>query len=345
MRKPEMRQNSSRHDVLFRVALAVVCTTAVAACGRPTPTFGRVSSAAAGKTPLAPTRNPVVNEVYRETEAPEMAEQDPVEGPVNLPPVPKAPATPVEPGNLQVRAIATTNTFMPAQMLNPVMRTPSTNMMTTTLIRARVTWTPVKGAGAYRIYSLPVREGQAEGDKGKLCYYLPQWAPVAIIGGGLGGLGNLNVGQEYVFTVEALDRAGNVLSAGRDNCAALAPLDLPALREPGPNAAAVGLTPYLKWTPSRGADGYYVEVFKTARATIPTLPMWRGFRADTDANVMMYGQQMDVFEGTQPFQWSLPLTAGQRFAWTVCAVRTDTHNMHNAKAIAKATAPMSYFVP
>jgi len=26
-------------------------------------------------------------------------------------------------------------------------------------------------------------------------------------------------------------------------------------------------------------------------------------------------------------------------------VRTDTHNMHNAKAMAKATAPVSYFVP
>lgn len=277
----------------------------------------------------------MVSEVYPETQ-PEFAETDPVEGPVNLPSVPKAPATPVEPAGMQVRALATTNTLMPA---------PGLGNLKVSVIRARVTWTPIKGAGAYRIYSLAAREGGATGDKGKLCYYLPQWMPVAIVGGGMAGLANLNVGQEYVFTVEALDRAGNVIAAGQDNCAPIAPLEIPYLKEPGQAAMQTGQNPYFKWTPSRGADGYYVQVFRTLRGILPSVPMWRGFRSDTDANVMMYGQQMDVFEGTRPMQWSLPLNVGTRYAWTVAAVRTDTHNMHNAKAMAKATAPVSYFVP
>ncbi|MEB3198494.1 MAG: hypothetical protein VKP62_14950 [Candidatus Sericytochromatia bacterium] len=323
-----------QNDVAKSLALAILCATWVAGCGRPTPNFGSQTALSDKAAPAAP-RNPIVNEVYQETQ-PEMAESDPVEGPVNLPPIPKASSTPVEPASLQVRALASTHTLMPA---------PSMGNLKATVIRARVTWTPVKGAGAYRIYSLASREGQASGDKGKLCYYLPQWMPVAIVGGGMGGLGNLNVGQEYVFTVEALDRAGNVIAAGQDNCAPLSPLDVPYLREPGQGASQVGQTPYFKWTPSRGADGYYVEVFKTVRGVLPSLPMWRGFRTDTDASVMMYGQQMDVFEGTRPMQWSVPLNVGTRYTWTVCAVRTDTHNMHNAKAIAKAIAPLGYFVP
>ncbi|MEB3284442.1 MAG: hypothetical protein VKN33_04055 [Candidatus Sericytochromatia bacterium] len=328
-----MTHLQSQTGVLKGVALAVFCATFLAACGRQMPSLGN-QVAAPGKTlPIA--RNPVVSEVYPETQ-PEFAETDPVEGPVNLPSVPKAPETPVEPASLQIRALATTNTLMPA---------PGLGNVRISVIRARVTWTPVKGAGAYRIYSLPSREGAAAGDKGKLCYYLPQWMPVAIVGGGMGGLANLNVGQEYVFTVEALDRAGNVIASGQDNCAPLPPLEIPYLREPGQAAVQTGQNPYFKWTPARGADGYYVQVFRTLRGILPSVPMWRGFRSESDASVMMYGQQMDVFEGTRPMQWSLPLNVGTRYAWTVAAVRTDTHNMHNAKAIAKATAPVSYFVP
>lgn len=328
------RRSISRHDVAKHVALALACATLLTACGgRPAPSFG--GGIASDTTSTSGPSNPRVNEVYTETQ-PESAEMDPVEGPVNLPSVPKASSTPVEPAAMQVRALATTNTNMPA---------PGLGNLKTTIVRARLTWTPVKGAGAYRIYSAAQREGAAAGDKGKLCYYLPQWLPAAIVGGGLAGLGNLNVGQEYVFTVEALDRAGNIIASGQDNCAPLAPLEIPFLREPAQNGMQVGQTPYLKWTPSRGADGYYVEVFKTLRGVLPAIPMWRGFRAETDSNVMMYGQQMDVFEGTRPLQWNLPLSIGTRYAWTVCALRTDTHNMHNAKAIAKATAPINYFVP
>jgi hypothetical protein len=329
-----MAQSISRPEVAKHVALALVCAAVLSACQRPAPNFGPVgASDALGSGSVA--KNPTVSEVYTETQ-PELAETDPVEGPVNLPSVPKASSTPVEPEGMQVRALATTNTNMPA---------PGLGNLKTTIIRARLTWTPIKGAGAYRIYSAAQREGAAAGDKGKLCYYLPQWMPIAIVGGGLAGLGNLNVGQEYVFTVEALDRAGNVIASGQDNCAPLAPLEIPYLREPAQNGMQVGQTPYLKWTPSRGADGYYVEVFKTLRGVLPALPMWRGFRAETDSNVMMYGQQMDVFEGTRPMQWNLPLNIGTRYAWTVCALRTDTHNMQNAKAIAKATAPLNFFVP
>lgn len=315
--------------------LALVCTSLLTACSRQAPTFSNV--AAAEKAGALSPKNPGISEVYAETSPPEAAETDPVEGPVNLPSVPKASSTPVDPAGMDVKALATTNTNIPAAGLAPSLKT--------VIIRAQLTWTPVKGAGAYRIYSAAQREGAAAGDKGKLCYYLPQWMPVAIVGGGLGGLGNLNVGQEYVFTVEALDRNGNVIASGQDNCAPLAPLEIPYLREPSQNSMQTGQTPYFKWTPSRGADGYYTEVFKTVKSLIPVVPMWRGFRAETDSNVMMYGQQLDVFEGTRPLQWSLPLNIGTRYAWTVCAIRTDTHNMHNAKAIAKATAPINYFVP
>ena len=236
---------------------------------------------------------------------------------------------------MQVRALAVTTTNNPA---------PGLGNVKATIIRAKVTWTPVKGASGYKIYQLATREGQAEGQKGQLALKTPSWLPVAICGGGM-GFANLNVGQEYVYTVEALDRAGNVIASGQDNCAPLQPLELPYLQAPGQNEMRVGQTPYFRWTDVRGADGYYVEVFGTIRNTMPVIPMWRGFRQNAEAMNMMYGQQIDVFEGTRPMQWALPLNVGSRYAWTVCAIRTDTHNMHNAKAIAKSTAPMGYFVP
>lgn len=282
------------------------------------------------------TRNPaLINEVIKEEAPPMGPVADPVEGPVNLPPVPRAPATVVEPAGMQVRALATTNTNMPV---------PGLGTIKTTIIRARVTWTPVKGAAGYKVYQLAMREGGAADTKGKLALSTPHWLPMALVGGGM-GFSNLNVGQEYLYTVEALDRAGNVIGRGQDNCAPLAPLEIPYLQEPAQHEANVGATPYFRWKPSNGADGYYVEVFGTMRGVVPAMPMWRGFRSNPESMNMLYGQQVDVFEGTRPLQWSLPLNLGSRYAWTVCAIRTDTHNMHNAKAIARATASFNYFTP
>ena len=311
------------------VALAVAALL-MTACGR-TPVVERGTTGAAGAAPVRPSSP--VNEIYQE-EQPEMAEQDPVEGPVNLPPIPRAPENPVPPSQMQVRALAMTLTNMPA---------PGLGNVKTTIIRARVTWTPVKGAYGYRVYQLAAREG-GEAGKGKLMFTTPKWLPAAIVGGGM-FVTNLNVGQEYIYTIEALDRAGNVMATGKDNCAPLSPLEIPYLVGPAQNEPKVGATPFFKWTESRGADGYYVEVFKTLKGVLPAIPMWRGFRSNPESMIMQYGTQLDVFEGTRPMQWSLPLNEGTRYAWTVCAVRTDTHNMHNAKAIAKATAAINYFQP
>lgn len=317
-----------------QVALALVGTLVLAGCSKSLPTVDR-SAVSGSASAVSPTRaNPVADEVYTE-EQPPTANADPVEGPVNLPSIPKAPTAQVDPANMIVRAVALTNTNMPA---------PAMGQLKTVIIRAKVSWTPVKGAVGYRVYQLAAREGQADGDRGKLVYTTPKWIPFAIVGGGMGLL-NLTVGQEYVYTIEAIDRAGNVIAKGQDNCAPLAPLEVPYLGDPAQNSTHVGQTPYFSWNESRGADGYYVEVFSTIKGAIPAVPMWRGFRANPDSMNMQYGTQVDVFEGTRPMQWSVPLNVGSRYAWTVCAIRTDTHNMQNAKAIAQATAPINYFLP
>ena len=314
-----------------QVALALVAMVMVSGCNRAVPTMDR--NAVAGSEASSPRTNPTVNEVYTEDQ-PDYAEADPVEGPVNLPSIPHAPTKAVDPAAMQVHALAMTLTNMPA---------PALGQLKTVIIRAKITWTPVKGATGYRVYQLAAKDGASTG-KGKIVYTTPKWIPAAIVGGGMGLL-NLNVGQEYVYTIEAIDRAGNVIATGQDNCAPLAPLEIPYLKEPGQNASKVGQTPYFSWTESRGADGYYVEVFSTIRGNMPAVPMWRGFRSNPESMNMMYGTQVDVFDGTRPMQWSIPLNVGSRYAWTVCAIRTDTHNMHNAKAIAKASAPINYFLP
>lgn len=318
---------------IHRPATVLVAAVLMAGCGRASTSL--VGPGATGGTPAAAApMTPVIAETPAETEAPAQAETDPVAGPVNLPSIPKAPTTTVEPSQLIVRSVAETLT------LNP---TPGFGAVAATVIRARVTWTPVKGVQSYRVYQTGMR-GDGVKEQAKLLYSLPQWVPVAIAGGGYGVL-NLNVGQEYVYTVEGVDRAGNVICRGQDHCMPLAPLNMPTLVSPAQNEARVGQSPTFKWTEVRGADGYYVQAFGLTRNTIPTLPLWRGFRKDQASINMIYGQQVDVFDGTRPMQWSLPLSTGTRYAWTVCAIRTDTHAMHSAKAIARATAPMGYFVP
>lgn len=318
-----------------RVALALTLATVLAACSRSVPTLSGAATAGVGSGKASGPAAPY-SEVYPE-EQPQMPELDPAEGPVNLPPIPRAPTSPVAPSNMQIKALAMTLSQNPARGMGD---------FRVDIIRARITWTPVKGAAGYKVYQLESVDGTAEeGQKGKLMFTTPKWLPAAIVGGGLAGMGNLKVGQGYVYTVDAVDRAGNVIASGQDNCAPLAPLAIPRLELPAQNQTNVGQDPFFRWAPSRGADGYYVEVFSTIRATMPALPMWRAFREGQESMNIQYGQTVDVFEGTKPLQWMLPLNIGQRYGWTVCAIRTDTHNMHQAKAIAKATAPMNFFLP
>lgn len=316
------------------VALALLVGLTLTACGRTVSTIDP-GTVGAGSSDTTVRPSSPYNEVYKE-EMPLMAEPDPAEGPVNLPPIPRAPTTPVAPGQMQVKALATTISTIPARSLGN---------FRVDLIRSRVTWTPVKGATGYKIYQLESPEGVApEGQKGKLVLKTPSWLPVAIVGGGLLGVGNLKVGQGYVYTVEALDRAGNVIAAGQDNTSPLQPLAIPTLELPGQNESGVGQTPYFRWAKSNGADGYYTQVFGPVKGKM-VLPMWRGFRMEHDSINIQYGQQVDTFPGSKPLQWMAPLNVGTRYGWTVCAIRTDTHDMHTAKAIAKATAPMGYFTP
>ena len=73
--------------------------------------------------------------------------------------------------------------------------------------------------------------------------------------------------------------------------------------------------------------------------------MWRAYRNNPDSMNIQYGQQVDVMAGSSPLQWSLPLNIGSRYAWTVCAVRTDTGTMNTCKAIARAASTPNYFLP
>ncbi|MDB5095907.1 MAG: hypothetical protein JWM80_328 [Cyanobacteria bacterium RYN_339] len=325
-------------EIASKAILALACMSTLAACSRSSsmdPTGGAGASLAAGG--LTPRSNPVAQEAVKEDSPPATANVDTAEGPVNLPPIPAAPSTPVDPASMTVKAMGETITLAPASGYAPG--------LVTSLVRAKVTWTPIKGAVSYRVYEATAKDGQTDsGDKGRLVLKPPTWLPGVIIGGGLAGLGQLAIGQEYVFTVEAVDRAGNIIARGADNCAPLAPLSIPYLKDPGQNGSHVGSTPFFTWTPSNGADGYYVETFGTTRG-VPLLPMWRAFRGTSDAMNMQYGQQDGFMEGSKPMVWSLPLNLGARYAWTVCAIRTDTHTMNTCKAIARATAPMYYFTP
>lgn len=323
--------------IASKAILVLACAASVAACGRMVandPTAGGTDPTVGSGT--APKFDPGSQGAPPETE-PATANTDTAEGPVNLPPIPAAPTTPVDPAAMVVHSVAETITVNPA----PGYMGPTGFAA---LIRAKVTFTPVKGATSYRVYQLAAHDGQTDDEKGTLVYKLPSWVPVAIVGAGMGVL-NLNVGQEYDYTVEAIDRAGNIIARGKDNCAPLAPLPIPYLKDPGQNAAHVGQEPYFSWTPSNGADGYYTEVFATIRGLVPALPMWRSYRNNPDSMTVQYGMQVDVKDGTRPMQWSLPLNVGQRYAWTVCAIRTDTPSMATCKAIARATSPINYFTP
>jgi hypothetical protein len=324
-----------------KAMLALACAVSLAACSHhadPTaPSAADLAGGSAGGSGgSSGPKVPLGAQAAAPETAPAAPNKDAAEGPVNLPPIPAAPTTPVDPGAMVVHALAETLTGNPA---------PGVGAFKLVVIRAKVTWTPIKGATSYRVYQLAAHDGQADGEKGTMCYKLPMWIPVAIVGGGLGGFMNLNVGQEYIYTIEAIDRAGNVIARGADNCAPLAPLEIPYLKDPGQNALHVGQEPYFTWTPSNGADGYYIETFATLRGLLPAVPMWRAYRSNPDSMTVQYGQQVDVMEGTRPLQWVLPLSVGSRYAWSVCAIRTDTHTMNTCKAIARATAPINYFAP
>ncbi|HEY9722682.1 MAG TPA: hypothetical protein V6D47_11745 [Oscillatoriaceae cyanobacterium] len=322
-----------------QVLVAMAVAASLSACGNHIQPLGADTSASSAgdssggalpSAPLAPA-----DDAGSDPE-PDAPSSDTVAGPVNLPSIPAAPSTPVAPAQMQVHALAITNTIPALGMGWPI-------------IRAKLSWTPVKGAVSYNIFQgTPNDNNQVQGKgtqlKGQLVFAKMPWKSFAFIGGGM-GLTNLKVQQEYDFTVDALDRAGNVIAEGQDNCAPLPPLQIPYLTGPAQNAQHVGQTPYLSWTPSQGADGYYVEVFGTIKNIIPAMPTWVGFRSDTSAMNMLYGTQQDVMTGTAPIQWGLPLNIGSRYAWTVSAVRTDTHDWNNMKALAQATAPLNYFQP
>lgn len=312
----------------FAVAAAVAL---LGACGRVSPVMPGASNGAKAVIPAA-------SDYYQDEPQPTTSEPDPNEGPINLPNVPKAPTTPVEPSSMRVRALATTLSNLPLGIGGKV-----NTQFQPTLIRARITWTPVKGASGYRVYQKENRPGDES--KGKLIYALPQWIPVALAGGGYGLL-NLKVGAEYAYTVEALDRSNNIIAVGTDAVTPIAPLAVPQLTGPGPNASRVGQTPFFSWTPVENADGYFCEVFRPVHPSVPGgVPAWRVFRTGDGAKNLQYGQHYDTYAGTRPLQWALPLNIGSRYSWTVCAVKTDTGNMSTAKAIAKATAPIAYFMP
>lgn len=333
-----MAEVKQTRTLAAQVLVAMACAALLSACGSHIQPIGANTSASSSgdssggalpSAPLAPADD-AGSDPQPATPSSDAA------GPTNLPAIPAAPSTPVAPAQMQVHALAVTSSIPVAGMIWPI-------------IRAKLSWTPVKGAISYDIYQgTPNDNSQVQGKgtklKGQLVLAHMPWKSVAVIGGA--GVGwNLNVGQEYDFTVDALDRAGNVIAEGQDNCAPLPPLSVPYLTGPAQNAQHVGQTPYLSWTPVQGADGYYCEVFGTIKNIFPAMPMWIGFRSDTSAMNMLYGTQQDVMTGTAPIQWGLPLNIGSRYAWTVTAVRTDTHDWNNMKALVEATAPLNFFQP
>lgn len=260
---------------------------------------------------------------------PQTPNQDPDDTPTNIPnPIPE-PLEPPPPGEVTVRAIAH------SVMSNPLAAfTPRAHKTIT--VYANLTWTPVKEAASYRI-------SRAEDGSDRFVVRATLKSPkIPFFRDGGTVLGNLNVGTEYRYLIEALDSSGRVVARGNDNTKPLYPLDIPALKAPENNVTTATSQPVMRWSyldeagkTKEGPDGFYVEVFSGQFL----VPVWRGFRQGNLADSILYGNQVDFYPGTAPAIFTAVLHPGAKYTWSVTAYKTDTGNARTAKAFAKSNAP------
>lgn len=304
--------------VALFLALLGVTASALSGCGLDPPTR-RGSSSSGG----LPSQSGVVREPQ-----PQAPNRDPDDVPTNIPLPVSEPLEPPAPGEITVKAAAHSVTSNPLAAFDG-------RAFRSIAIYTNVTWSPIQGAHSYRI-------SRAEEGSDRFVVRGTVSGNVTTFRDGGTVLGNLSVGTEYKYLIEAFDSSGTVIARGNDNVRPLHPLDLPALRSPENGTAIASTQPVLRWAyvdqdgqPKAGPDGFYVEVFSGTTL----IPMWRGFRLGNLADSIQYGTQVDFYPGTAPAIWAGLLQPGARYTWTVTAYKTDTGNAKTAKAFAKSNAP------
>jgi hypothetical protein len=284
---------------------------------------GGTNPAAAPITPPSQKENPAPKE-----EQPKSPSKDPDGVPTNIPKAIPNPEPPADPAKLALKVRAYSSTSNP---LAGVGKDGFARVST----YVDLAWSPAKQATQYRV---SVNDGSD--DKFYLKATLPAKTTRYRYGGGL--LTNaVAIDRTYKFLVQAVNSSGQTTAQAEDSTKAIYPLGMPKLVSPANGAAGTTIQPNFQWTKVNNADGYYIEVF----SGMYYVPTWRGFGAGQERITMTYGDAGDFYPGTYPAVWTMVLTQGQRYTWTVTAVKTDTGNMATAKAVAESNAPSQIFVP
>ncbi len=318
----------ARSLVFFACAIAL--TLPVVGCGasegRPSDASNLSSNpAAAPVAQLPPAKDK--NAAPKEGQ-PKGPSQDPDGVPTNVPKEIPNPEPPPDPAKIALKARAVSSTSNPLAALGK----PGFAKVSTYIDLA---WSPIKQAASYRV---SVNDGSD--DKFYLKATLNAKSTRFRFGGGL--LTNaVAVDRNYKFMVQALNTSGQVMAQGEDATKPLYPLGMPKLISPANGAAGTTIQPQFQWSKVNNADGYFVEVF----SGMYYVPTWRGYGAGAERIAMTYGDAGDFYPGTYPAVWTMVLAPGQRYTWTVTAIKTDTGNMATAKAIAESNAPSQIFVP
>lgn len=311
--------------ILALASVAIVSTLPVAGCG---PSDGR--SMAGDERSATPASAPVgtpKREAPREAQ-PTGPSTDVGDVPTNIPRAIPNPEPPADPAKIAVKAIATSATSNPLASIGQA-------GMARVSIHIDLTWSPVKQATQYQ-----VTVNDDGSDKYVLKATVASKATKYRYGGGLVA-NSVAVDRPYKFMVRALNSAGNVIAQGTDDTKALYPLGIPKLLTPTNGQTGTTIQPQFQWAKVNNADGYYVEVFSGAYF----VPTWRGYGAGVDRIAMTYGDAGDQYPGSFPAIWTLVLSPGARYTWSVTAFKTDTGNIATAKAYAQSNAPSQIFVP
>jgi len=297
----------------------------LAGCGT---TEGRGDSASNSVSPVTAPVPQTPKTVAPKEEQPTAPAKDGDDVPTNIPKAIPNPEPPPDPAKINVKARATSATSNPlAAVGQPGMARISTFI--------DLAWSPVKQATQYQ-----VTVNDDGSDKFVLKATLPASTTKYRFGGGL--VANaVAVDRTYKFMIRALNSSNQVVAQGDDSTKPLYPLSMPKLVSPTNGQAGATIQPQFQWTKVNGADGYYVETFSGAYF----VPTWRGYGAGQERIAMTYGDSGEFYPGTYPAVWTMVLTPGQRYTWTVTAIKTDTGNMATAKAIAEANAPSQIFIP
>ncbi len=315
-----------------RILVLLTCATAltlpVVGCGAQEGRSPEEGTGATSTNPAAPPVTQAPSTAAPREQQPLGPSKDPDGVPTNVPKAIPAPEPLPDPAkiNLKVRANSSTS--------NPLAAVGQPGMARIS-VYVDTTWASIKQASQYRI---SVNDGSDEKFyvKATVSGNTSKWR----FGGGL--ISNaVAVDRTYKFMIQALNSSGQVIAQGEDSTKPLYPLGMPKLVSPANGQAGTTIAPQFQWTKVTNADGYFVEVFSGAYY----VPTWRGYGSGQERIAMTYGDAGDFYPGTYPAIWTMVLTPGQRYTWTVTAIKTDTGNMATAKAVAEANAPSQIFVP